>query len=81
MRFVKCDVCGQVIDPKAPIMQFGVFDAIKSTDHGVSNIFVYHPFVGEEKAQVIELCEPCYKDIFRDGRTLVDMARTLATEV
>ena len=81
MRFVKCDVCGHVIEPEAPIMHFGVFDAIKSADHGVSNILAYHPFVDEEEAQVIELCESCHNSIFREGRTLVDMARTLATEV
>ena len=81
MRFVKCDVCGHVIEPEAPIMHFGVFDAIKNTDIFVSDMFCYHPVLGEENAQVIELCQSCYNGIFREGRTLVDMARTLATEV
>ena len=81
MRFVKCDVCGQVIDPEASIMKFGIFDKVESADHGVSNILVYLPLFCGEESNAIELCESCYNSIFREGRTLVDMARTLATEV
>ena len=81
MRFVKCDVCGQVIEPDASIMQFGIFDKIKSVNHGTGDILVYHPLFCGEESKAIELCESCYNSIFREGRTLVDMARTLATEV
>ena len=81
MRFVKCDVCGQVIDPDASIMQFGIFDKIGSVNNGVSDILVYLPLFCGEESKAIELCESCYNSIFREGRTLVDMARALATEV
>ena len=79
MRFVKCDLCGEIIVPGAPIMNFGVFDKIKSVD-GTIDFPVYHPYLGKEQSNCIEICESCYNSIFRDGRTLVDMARTLATE-
>lgn len=72
MTYTKCDVCGKDIDPSRTVYHFGVVSRrIRVVRYTETDMLT------DGSVRLLDLCEGCYNKIFKEHRSLTDMARIL----